>query len=84
MNADEWCDLNDIATEHAQVRSRLAESIAEVEALKRELEVATEALEKIADPRKRDHKEPDAYTELGCVMNIAQVALGAIREGKCE
>ncbi len=34
-----------------------------------------EALEKIADPRKRDHKEPDAYTELGCVMNIASEAL---------
>ena len=34
-----------------------------------------EALEKIADPRKRDHKEPDAYTELGCVMNIANEAL---------
>lgn len=34
-----------------------------------------DALEKIADPRKRDHKEPDAYTELGCVMNIAAEAL---------
>lgn len=33
------------------------------------------ALEKIADPRKRDHTEPDAYTELGCVMNIADEAL---------
>lgn len=33
------------------------------------------ALEKIADPRKRDHKEPDAYTQLGCVMHIAQEAL---------
>lgn len=30
-----------------------------------------EALEKIADPRKRDHREPDAATELGCVMHIA-------------
>ena len=33
------------------------------------------ALEKIADPRKRDHSEPDAYTQLGCVMNIANEAL---------
>jgi dynactin complex subunit len=33
------------------------------------------ALEKIADPRKRDHREPDAYTELGCVMHIAEQAL---------
>jgi hypothetical protein len=36
------------------------------------------ALEKIADPRKRDHSEPDKYTELGCVMNIAQEALDAV------
>ena len=33
------------------------------------------ALEKISDPRKRDHTEPDAYTQLGCVMHIAQEAL---------
>ena len=33
-----------------------------------------EALERIADPRLR-HREPDAYTELGCVMNIADQAL---------
>lgn len=33
------------------------------------------ALEKIADPRKRDHREPDAYTQLGCVMHIAETAL---------
>jgi hypothetical protein len=36
-----------------------------------------EAVEKIADPRKRDHREPDTYTELGCVMNIADQALAA-------
>lgn len=34
-----------------------------------------EALGKIADPRKRDHKEPDTYTELACVMHIANEAL---------
>lgn len=33
------------------------------------------ALEQIADPRKRDHREPDAYTQLGCVMHIAEKAL---------
>lgn len=32
-------------------------------------------LEKIADPRKRDHKEPDSYTQLGCVMHMAEEAL---------
>lgn len=39
-----------------------------------------EALEKIADPRKRDHKEPDTYTTLGCVMHIADEALTKYRE----
>lgn len=33
------------------------------------------ALGKISDPRKRDHQESDAYTQLGCVMNIAKEAL---------
>ncbi len=35
-----------------------------------------QALAKIADPRLRDHKEPDSYTELGCVMHMASEALG--------
>ena len=43
------------------------------------LEFAEKALEKIADPRLRDHSEPDKYTELGCVMNIADKALEKIR-----
>lgn len=38
-----------------------------------------QALEKIADPRKRDHREPDAATELGCVMHIANEALQKLR-----
>lgn len=37
------------------------------------------ALDKIRDPRLR-HKEPDAYTELGCVMTIADEAL-SVRKG---
>jgi hypothetical protein len=37
--------------------------------------VLEEALEKIEDPRKRTHKEPDYYTEVGCMMNIAGEAL---------
>lgn len=40
-----------------------------------------EALERIADPRKRGHREPDAYTELGCVMNIASEALAQPHPG---
>lgn len=45
-----------------------------------ERDIYKEALEKIADPRKRDHREPDAYTELGCVMNIADQALQKAEE----
>lgn len=40
-----------------------------------------EALERIADPRLR-HKEPDNYTELGCVMNIAAEALRETGENR--
>lgn len=43
------------------------------------VEIALEALEKIADPRKRDHKEPDDYTEKGCLMHIANEALLAAK-----
>lgn len=42
-----------------------------------------QALEQIADPRLRDHKEPDAYTQLGCVMNIAHEALHP-RDRSCD
>lgn len=45
-----------------------------VDELEKQLKVAREALDKIRDPRKR-HSEPDKYTELGCVMNIADEAL---------
>ena len=46
-----------------------------VKELKEENNKLREALKKIADPRLRDHKEPDLYTELGCIMNIANEAL---------
>lgn len=43
--------------------------------------VLVEALEKIADPRLRDHKEPDKYTEVGCMINMADEALKKWRGG---
>lgn len=46
------------------------------------IEVAMGALEKIADPRKRGHREPDKYTEVGCMMNIAEEALAKLKEGR--
>lgn len=50
-----------------------------VEALAPLLSEACEALEKIEDPRKRDHQEPDKYTEVGCMMNMAGEALASIK-----
>ncbi len=43
------------------------------------VKILIDALEKIADPRKRDHKEPDKYTECACIMNIAEEALTRYR-----
>lgn len=48
-----------------------------LDALIASFNVAVAALDKIRDPRKR-HSEPDKYTELGCVMNIADEALQTI------
>lgn len=43
-----------------------------------QLAIARTALEKIADPRLRDHQEPDKYTEVGCMMYIAEQALALL------
>lgn len=47
----------------------------DTEKLKAEVERLRAALEKIADPSKRDHAEPDLYTRYGCVLHIAEEAL---------
>lgn len=52
----------------AQAREALPQALEALEAL-------AAALEKVADPRKRDHKEPDAQTEVYCLNNIAEEAL---------
>jgi hypothetical protein len=39
------------------------------------VEIYEKALVKIEDPRKRDHREPDKYTECACIMNMAADAL---------
>lgn len=48
---------------------------------KAKLDRAIEALDKIRDPRKR-HSEPDKYTELACVMNIADECLKELGAGE--
>lgn len=47
--------------------------------MRADLDKALETLDKIRDPRKR-HSEPDKYTELGCVMNMAEEAFNEITE----
>ena len=72
-------DTEILQAENAKLRESLAVEMHEHHENVRDLEFENdryrEALAKIADPRLRDHTEPDAYTELGCVMNIAQAAL---------
>lgn len=58
-------------------RGTVAVSGAELQILVSKIKLYEDTLEKIADPRKRDHKEPDTYTQLGCVMHMAQEALDA-------
>ena len=48
------------------------------------LRKAREALEKIADPRKRGHSEPDEYTQHGCAIHIAETTLIEIDEALKE
>ena len=72
----------ELAAKHSREASVLSAKLVTVHLhsceLERKLEIAKKALEKISDPRKRDHREPDAYTELGCVMHIAEEALKEI------
>lgn len=53
---------------------------AQLKTCEQRLAIAVECLEKVSDPRKRDHKEPDSYTQLGCVMHMATEALQKIKE----
>lgn len=54
----------------------------EIEDLRAKLKIAEDALGKVVDPRKVGHGEPDAYTRLGCLANIANEALKTIRGEK--
>lgn len=58
-------------------RGTVAVSGSELQIMVSKIKLYEDTLEKIADPRKRDHKEPDTYTQLGCVMHMAQEALDA-------
>lgn len=77
-----WFTVNEVPEEHKdKVASCFddvryaARAMNAVPLLIDEIKLMRQALEKIADPRKRDHAESDAYTQLGCVMNIASEAL---------
>jgi hypothetical protein len=73
-------EVTDIRNYHDSKDQLWRKAVVERSELKSKLDKAAEALEKISDPRKRDHKEPDAYTTLGCVMSIADSALADIRK----
>lgn len=64
-----------ILSEYVDLMKRYIDLGAKYQASEERVHKLTEALEQIADPRLRDHTEPDAYTTLGCVMNIASEAL---------
>lgn len=51
----------------------------ELSKTKEKLAIAVEALEKIEDPRKMDHKERDEQTTVYCLQNVAHEALSKIR-----
>lgn len=69
-----------LEAENDRLKVNLASRQTMHDALASEIAILREALGKIADPRKRDHKEPDAYTELACVMHIANEALGSTND----
>lgn len=69
----------ELAREIATMDQALIDADARYFDLNERMLKAVAALEKIADPRKRDHKEPDAYTTLGCVMHIAEECLAEIK-----
>lgn len=60
-------------------------STSQTRALASMLLVALGALEKVEDPRKRDHAEPDDYMVSACLMHIAHTAkveIEAIAKGE--
>lgn len=87
VGSDPRCWMDILADKFCELQSKKMTSIekfAEKHGLEKKVpenvQVLLDALEKIADPRKRDHKEPDTYTELGCIMNIADQALAKFKE----
>lgn len=48
---------------------------AENEKLIKRIKALRKALEKISDPTKMDHKEPDLYSKYGCLINVAYETL---------
>ena len=66
-------DVLIMAYRHA-VSVRIA-SIKHNHKLRERIEKLRTALDKVRDPRKRDHIENEPYASIGCMMNIADEAL---------
>lgn len=77
--AREWTlkEVDETLRDRVILKRTIAARDAEISRLKANLDVAVTALDKIRDPRKR-HSEPDKYTEVGCLMQIADTALAQI------
>jgi hypothetical protein len=72
LRAEGWAKF----TECREYKSkRIKELIKLRDEKDRVIELYKTTLEKIADPRKRDHSEPDEYTSHGCVIHMAEQAL---------
>lgn len=72
-------ELNHSEKQIYELQKNCATYKARIKNLEDRLKVAIAELEKIEDTRKIGHTEPDSYTRLGCVMNIAHEALKKIR-----
>lgn len=62
---------------------KIKKLISSLREAKKEIADLREALEEIAKPENWKHTEPDAVTQLGCLMHHANEALGR-KEGKTE
>lgn len=71
-------DVEDLLSQVGTFKAERDRWKAKAEAVQAIQHTLVGTLEKIADPRLRDHQEPDPYTELGCVMNMASEALAIL------
>ena len=55
-----------------------------IDLLEKQNAVMKAALQKISDPRKYHHVEPDDYTQVACFMHVANEALNELDSERTE